>query len=432
MNNIMHLITNMVDFAAAYGLTKCCKTMIAGVFMLAVICLVRRFTKDRNPDINFYAMLLLLPMALTGMNKVFYYKRFAYLSVFLNSVCTPLVGKIYFGVALVLLVRFIYSTVSLGKRVRKLPQWTNQKCIHAALGCVSADAGEITRHYLRRVKVYVTSKQLSPFSGGIINPYIVIPFDMAKGWNDEKCRIILCHEYVHIRSGHIIWSALFSLLRIYWWANPLVYLCERQFHEDMEMACDGKCVCYAQVSMAAYGNVLLEMIALVRSFKIVGTTFFAGRGDFQVLQARIGNLGNKTVKPVSYKGHALLFTWILVMLLVVLCATSYPKYTKLEELTLYDEELTMLAYDTKDLNEAVQVENGSLVIDDAKFSTLLQEMGVTSEHVYIGFECYMKVPGCGGGGNTGMVSTKDCSDIFYLRAECIENDIAEFLLKYII
>ena len=56
---------------------------------------------------------------------------------------------------------------------------------------------------------------------------------------------------------------------------------------------------------------------------------------------------------------------------------------------------------------------------------------IDKDYVYISFGGYMKIPGIGGGGNTGMVNTKDYDDIFYLADDSVSNDIMEFLLKII-
>ena len=80
----------------------------------------------------------------------------------------------------------------------------------------------------------------------------------------------------------------------------------------------------------------------------------------------------------------------------------------------------------------VQIKDGTLLIDDDTFKQTLKDKNITGEYVYIYFDGIMKVPGSGGGGNTARVSTNDFSDITYLALDCIENDILNVFLKYIL
>ena len=91
-----------------------------------------------------------------------------------------------------------------------------------------------------------------------------------------------------------------------------------------------------------------------------------------------------------------------------------------------------LEYDTERIRRAVEVQNDSIKIRDRElFNRILDEHGIDNDYVYVSFGGYMKIPGVGGGGNTGMVNTKDYDDIFYLADDSVSNDIMEFLLKII-
>ena len=126
------------------------------------------------------------------------------------------------------------------------------------------------------------------------------------------------------------------------------------------------------------------------------------------------------------------FFAVTALLFLLLAMTSYPRYTALTSLSLYDEKLRLCAYDTAELNEAVQVRDGRLVVEPGRFAALVDALHIEGRHAYLGFGGFMKVPGAGGGGDTGMISLTDYSDIFYLRADVWENDMLEFMLKYLI
>ncbi len=122
----------------------------------------------------------------------------------------------------------------------------------------------------------------------------------------------------------------------------------------------------------------------------------------------------------------------MVLGVLAVGATSYPRYTRMQELFLYDEGLRLICNDTPQLREAVQVVDGFLQIDPERLDACLKELEIEGEYVYLSFDTIMKVPGSGGCGNVGMIQPGNYEDIFYLRAETWENDLLEFCLKYLL
>ncbi|MDE6517283.1 MAG: hypothetical protein K2L18_05490, partial [Acetatifactor sp.] len=251
----------------------------------------------------------------------------------------------------------------------------------------------------------------------------------------EQGKVLLCHELLHLKSGHILWINLFALLRIYWWFNPLVYLCERLLQQDMEKACDEGCLYYTDASEREYGRMLLTMAAMQEPMRPVGVATFLKDRDYHVLKSRIGNLRGKCGRE-RYQSIHRAFGWgcaaMLALSVLAVGATSYPRYTRVKELFLYDEDLHLICMDSPELRAAVQVVDGYLRIDAERMDTCLAQLDIAGEYVYLSYDTIMKVPGAGGCGNVGMIALEDYDDIFYLRAETWENDLMEFCLKYLL
>ena len=112
--------------------------------------------------------------------------------------------------------------------------------------------------------------------------------------------------------------------------------------------------------------------------------------------------------------------------------SSYPKFTVMKETYIYDENLNLRVTDYEELKKAVAVKDGELIINHKEFAELLERHNISGDYVYISFDTIIKIPGCGGGGNLGMVSTTDYDDIFYLAADTPENKFMVFVLKYIL
>lgn len=433
----MDAYLNLFDFAVTYGMIKCIKTMLIGTLVMGIILAIRQNTKytGRNP----YLLLLLLPVAFTGMSRLFFQRGTIYITVFLRENTQSIHGKCYFAVCAVLFFRMLLRQHAIKKFVRRLPVWWNPGERQSAIDAVAeGDLLPLGRRYLQGVRIYITERDVSPFSGGIFKPYVVMPRVVLEEWNSEQRKLVLCHELLHIRQGHILWLTLFELLKMYWWANPGIYFYIRCLREDMEFACDERCVAYTGVTPSGYGRVMLQMLQMLQDSEPQGSPAFLKQDDFNGLRRRLeqlaqmGQTRQQSQPRRRYRRQAVCFGLGAVLTITAVAVTSYPRYTKLTELVLYDEQMHVVDYDSEELRQAAQISDGRVVLDEALFGQLLADRAVAGEYVYLSFDTIMKVPGCGGGGNVGMISMTDYGDIFYLAADCRENRIMEFCLKYLL
>jgi len=427
----------------------------------------RQRKSGRTADLGFYSWFLLFPAALTGMSKLFYQRWSVKLQNGISMLGHTWISGAYFAVMLALAGWWLVRKGIFSRNIRKLYCWYSLReiphkgtegwrdCVRRVTG---QDHWKTARWYLERVRVYISNDGISPFCGGIFRPYIVMPAlylepegneqaDCAeqngregqfcyRDWRlTERGKVLLCHELLHLKSGHILWINLFALLRIYWWFNPLVYLCERLLWQDMEKACDEGCLYYTDVSEREYGRMLLAMAAGQETMRPAGAATFLKDRDYRSLKSRIGNLKGKCGReryPGIHKRLGRGCAVVLALGVLAVGATSYPRYTRLPELILYDENLRMVCSDAPQLRAAVQVVEGYLRIDGERMDYFLKDLGIEGEYVYLSYDTIMKVPGVGGGGNVGMIALADYEDIFYLRAETWENDFMEFCLKYLL
>ena len=88
-------------------------------------------------------------------------------------------------------------------------------------------------------------------------PKVLLPA-AARGWSDERARIVLCHELAHV--GRADWAAqmLGELLRALYWFNPLVWIACRRLRRESEHSCDDA-VLQSGVDATDYASHLLEL-----------------------------------------------------------------------------------------------------------------------------------------------------------------------------
>lgn len=73
---------------------------------------------------------------------------------------------------------------------------------------------------------------------GIFKPVLVLPDKLMHDKNPARMRHIFTHELMHYKRKdlHTIWCL--NILNAVYWFNPLVWLCFKLIHRDMETACD--------------------------------------------------------------------------------------------------------------------------------------------------------------------------------------------------
>lgn len=106
-----------------------------------------------------------------------------------------------------------------------------------------------------RIPVRISDRIDGAFTMGIFRPVIYLPV----GLKEEASRIILHHEWIHIRRKDGLVKLLWMAAVMVHWFNPAAWLCFRRMCGDMEMSCDEQ-VLWEQGcgEKARYSKVLLD------------------------------------------------------------------------------------------------------------------------------------------------------------------------------
>lgn len=114
----------------------------------------------------------------------------------------------------------------------------------------------------KRVPLYKSTVIDSPMLVGILKPCIYMPSGLLaemEGKENDIC-LILHHEQVHYKRKDIWYKWLFQAALCVHWFNPLLYVFNRKFNMDCELACDEKVMALlSEEGRRAYGNVLLDV-----------------------------------------------------------------------------------------------------------------------------------------------------------------------------
>jgi len=108
-----------------------------------------------------------------------------------------------------------------------------------------------------RVDLLLYDHALVPFSArGFLNHYVVIPSELLGEPDDLK--LVLKHEFQHLRQGDVTWEIGLELLRPLFFWNPFFYVWKSEVERLRELACDQRVAENAHVDLRSYCMCLLR------------------------------------------------------------------------------------------------------------------------------------------------------------------------------
>ncbi|MEM9974777.1 MAG: M56 family metallopeptidase [Pseudomonadota bacterium] len=122
-------------------------------------------------------------------------------------------------------------------------------------------SGVIAGSYLWR-RTPTTDIRLSdtvaiPFAArGLFRRHVVLPSSILTNRND--LRVVLAHEFQHLRQGDVEWELAFELLRPLLFWNPVYRLWKQAFDRLRELSCDQAVIAARRITPRAYAECLLS------------------------------------------------------------------------------------------------------------------------------------------------------------------------------
>ncbi|WP_294148072.1 M56 family metallopeptidase [uncultured Clostridium sp.] len=164
----------------------------------------------------------------------------------------------------------------------------------------------------KNVKLLRCSSVISPFTSGIFFPVIILP-DVT--YNQEEWKMLLKHEFFHLKSRDVLFKQLVTWIRIVHWFNPAIYFFGKEVFEAAEMACDEKVIGNAPLKEKRFYAELILAI-LERAIECQKNIMLAGfSNNEKALKRRLSNFMQK--KSLSRGKKVLLF--VISVLMIVTC-----------------------------------------------------------------------------------------------------------------
>lgn len=112
------------------------------------------------------------------------------------------------------------------------------------------------------VRLLVASSDTIPITWGALRPTVLLPAS-CDGWSEERKRLVLLHEFAHIKRLDLPWQWLARLACVVYWFHPLAWYALHRLQIEREQACDD-CVIRAGEKASDYA---LELVNIAESYQ---------------------------------------------------------------------------------------------------------------------------------------------------------------------
>lgn len=279
--------------------------------------------------------------------------------------------------------------------------------------------------------IFVSETAVTPFAAGLFQTKIVVPRVLLEKFQLKELEVILLHEKIHIRLGHLWLYFLWDMIRVLLWPNFFLTVCMKEFKEDMEEICDRITIRRSKKSAYDYGELLIKSIKILREETFGGVTAFAGERCYKDTKQRMIQIADYKIYEPKY-AKALCVSCLLVLAGVLLMIQKYslPRYTEERNMVLMNEEKeAKILEDSEALRKAVSVEEEHIYIDRKTMDMILYQYGVKETEFWLLFGGYSKLPGFGGKGNLVYVDYGGQESVLKISYENSDRFLSTMIFK---
>lgn len=127
------------------------------------------------------------------------------------------------------------------------------------------------------------------------HPKIILSKKISEQLTEQELTVILTHELIHIKRGHLFLQKCFNLIVCIHWFNPFVWAARHEFSISCEMDCDQSIFKnIPELSVSDYANLMLKMLKLALPNKSYAASAI-GTLDFVLARQRFQNI----LSPIS-------------------------------------------------------------------------------------------------------------------------------------
>lgn len=264
--------------------------------------------------------------------------------------------------------------------------------------------------YIGDVRVHISKEAVTPFAVGLIRHRIVVPEVLLNCLQEEELEVIVLHEKVHIRLGHLWIFEIWNIIRCLLWINPLFVIAVKWLKSDLETCCDTLCMHMSNIDSKAYGRLILKSIQLLQEKKEQRVLYaaFAGEKQFRNLETRFQNIMRyRQIRMYHAVASCILAIVVATTAVIGIKAVSYPRYYEDHHILVTNKDATeILVPDCEEVHSAISIQDNELIINTGRMNAVLKKYNVKDSDFFFMFGGYTKMPGMGGASNGVSVEYK--------------------------
>ena len=116
-----------------------------------------------------------------------------------------------------------------------------------------------------RAKFYCLEELREPMVCGVLRPKVLLPPGFSR-LPEEDQRMMLAHEFAHLRRKDSLAKLLWTLALYLHWFNPFLWLMRRAVERDTELSCDEAALAALPAEEhAAYGQTILNAVTQLKA-----------------------------------------------------------------------------------------------------------------------------------------------------------------------
>jgi len=117
----------------------------------------------------------------------------------------------------------------------------------------------------RNIKIAYSVNCRNPFTTGVINPIICLPYSMLESDHPSLIQSVIAHEMVHIKRYDVLMIYFQGIVKTIFFFNPLVWIASHYLCRTREHICDQEVIHTRCVTPVEYGASLVEAVKYCRS-----------------------------------------------------------------------------------------------------------------------------------------------------------------------
>lgn len=216
----------------------------------------------------------------------------------------------------------------------------------------------------------------TPLTIGHFKPIILLPIGLLSGIPQDQLEIILAHELAHIKRADYLLNILQSIIEVFFFFNPAVWIISVQIRKEREFLCDDLAV----ISCGNSTNLANALIALHENGSTKINIAMSAIGNNNSLMGRIKRMKQENQKQ---KQLGMAFLLIPFLLFTILLACSTAEDINKNELTIPSENESFSQ--TEEMESSKNLEMGIGKIEEESSTNVIKENATNSKRKKFNF-----------------------------------------------